>query len=253
MSNRLQAGWIVCALAALLLGGPLPAQPAGRAVLETSGYVVPSQPVTVSPRLAGIVAQLPIEESQVVKQGEVIGRLEATEYELKLRIAEAELKGAQAVLAKAAISSEKDTVIASAAVEAAKGRLELARWYLDGTIIRAPITGTVLVKRAEVGSFVNPRGLSGVQALCEMADLRRLEVDVSLQERDLPRVSKGQPCQVRLDAYPKTTYRGVVVRLLPVADRAKGAVNVRVRLEVPEKDEQLRPDMRALVQFLSKQ
>jgi hypothetical protein len=65
-------------------------------------------------------------------------------------------------------------------------------------------------------------------------------------------VQKGQRCKVRSEAYPEREYDGVVSRLMPIADRAKGAVPVRVKLTVPASEEgvYLKPEMGAVVSFL---
>jgi multidrug efflux pump subunit AcrA (membrane-fusion protein) len=104
-----------------------------------------------------------------------------------------------------------------------------------------------------VGSRIDPGAPQLAASLCDLADLRALEVELWVQERDLAKIARGQPCQVRLEAFPQTTYPGRVARLLPVADRSRGAVGVRVRLEVPEKDELLRPEMAALVTITAPQ
>jgi HlyD family secretion protein len=146
----------------------------------------------------------------------------------------------------------------------AEGILDKARWRLENTIIRAPITGTILTKKAEKGNIVNPSAFSsGISAsLCEMANLRELEIDLSIQERDIAAVKDDQPCLVMPEAYQSDKeflalhprgYEGKVSRLMPTADRAKGAVPVRVLiLDIPESEEGrfLRPDMGALVSFL---
>jgi hypothetical protein len=99
---------------------------------------------------------------------------------------------------------------------------------------------------------VNPIAFNGSFSLCDMADLSDLEVDLAIQERDVARVHKGQPCEIRSEAYPKRVYQGFVSRLMPIADRAKGAVPVRVKLTVPAEEEgvYLKPEMGALVSFL---
>ena len=63
---------------------------------------------------------------------------------------------------------------------------------------------------------------------------------------------KGQKCRVRSEAYPDKVYDGVVSRLMPIADRGKGAVPVRVKLSVPKEEEgiYLKPEMGAVVSFL---
>src|ERR671936_354652 len=79
------------------------------------------------------------------------------------------------------------------------GRLKLR---LEATKIRAPVTGTILTKKAEKGNIVNPSAFSsGISAsLCEMADLTHLEVDLSVQERDIASVKVGQQCWILPEA-----------------------------------------------------
>jgi HlyD family secretion protein len=130
-----------------------------------------------------------------------------------------------------------------------------AKWRLDNTTVRAPVSGTILTKKAEKGNMVNPSAFSnGVAAsLCDMADLSDMEVDLAIAERDIGQVFKGQKCKVIAEAFPNRVYEGVVSRKMPQADRAKGAVPVRVKIDIPSEEEgvYLRPDMGALVTFFA--
>jgi len=141
--------------------------------------------------------------------------------------------------------------MAEAQVRQIEAELRRAKWRLDNCTITSPISGTILKKNAELGNLVNSIAFNGSFSLCDVADLSKLEVELSIQERDIARVFKGQLCKVRAEAYPKRIYEGVVSRLLPIADRAKGAVPVRVRLTVPADEEgvYLKPEMGATVQF----
>jgi hypothetical protein len=143
-----------------------------------------------------------------------------------------------------------------------------AQWRLDNCMIRAPVTGTILSKKAEKGNLVIPSAFSsqgGLSAsLCDMADLSDLEVEVAVQERDRASVLPGQPCIVMPEAWQRDPefrkrhpngYKGYVSRLLPIADRAKGAVTAKVKLndgEVPREEEGvfLVPEMGVIVSFL---
>jgi HlyD family secretion protein len=140
---------------------------------------------------------------------------------------------------------------AEAQVRQAEAELRRAKWRLDNCVILAPISGTVLKKNAELGNLVNPVAFNGSFSLCDMADLSKLEVELSIQEREIAKVKKGQRCKVQPEAYPDRFYDGVVSRLMPIADRAKGAVPVRVRLKVPPEEEgqYLKPEMGAIVRF----
>lgn len=140
---------------------------------------------------------------------------------------------------------------AEAQVRQAEAEVRRAKWRLDNCVIAAPISGTVLKKNAELGNLVNPVAFNGSFSLCDMADLSKLEVELSIQEREIAKVKKGQKCKVQPEAYLDRFYDGVVSRLMPIADRAKGAVPVRVRLKVPadEEGQYLKPEMGAIVRF----
>jgi len=88
-----------------------------------------------------------------------------------------------------------------------------------------------------------------------MADLSDLEVDLNIQERDISVVKVGQKCRVRAEAYSDRIYEGHVDRLMPIADRAKGAIPVRVKIRIPPEEEgvYLKPEMGAIVTFLNQQ
>ena len=150
--------------------------------------------------------------------------------------------------------NRKEEIQAAAAeVEQAEADLGKAEWRLSNCTIRAPISGTVLKKNAEEGNIVNPIAFNGSFSLCDLADLSDLEVDLSIQERDVSKVYSRQVCQIRSEAYPNRVYEGFVDRLMPIADRAKGAVPVRVKVIVAKSEEGvfLKPDMSAVVTFLN--
>jgi HlyD family secretion protein len=144
----------------------------------------------------------------------------------------------------------------------AQADLEQAEKNLKNCTIVAPTTGIILTKKAELGGYVNPLAFGAAGYLCEMADLKDLEVELDIQERDISRVRPGQRCLIMPEAcqrdeefakrHPKG-YAGVVSRRMPMANRAKGAITVRVKVEIPDREEGGRfisPDMGALVSFL---
>ena len=146
---------------------------------------------------------------------------------------------------------EKRILAAEADVHQAEAELTKAQWRRGNCTIVAPISGTILKKNAEVGNLVNPIAFAGSTSLCDMADLSKLEIEVSVQERDLHLVHTGQQCQVWAEAFPQRKFAGRA-RLMPIADRGKGAVWVRVEvLDIPKEDEGvfLKPEMGAMVLF----
>lgn len=148
---------------------------------------------------------------------------------------------------------QERVLAAMAELQQAEAEVRRSTWRLENTTIRAPISGTILKKNAELGNLVNPIAFNGSFSLCDIADLSKLEVELTIQERDISKVFAGQACKLRAEAFPKRIYEGVVSRLMPIADRAKGAIPVRVRIEMPpgEEGQYLKPEMGAIVQFFS--
>ncbi|MFO1021502.1 MAG: efflux RND transporter periplasmic adaptor subunit [Planctomycetales bacterium] len=148
---------------------------------------------------------------------------------------------------------EERIEIAQAEVQQAESDLVKSEWRLDNCKVRAPITGTILKKNAEEGNIVNAIAFNGSFSLCDMADLSDLEADLSIQERDISRIRPGQKCRIRAESYPDRTYQGYVSRVMPIADRAKGALPVRVKIKVPAEEEgvYLKPEMGVIVTFLN--
>lgn len=149
----------------------------------------------------------------------------------------------------------EDKQRAEATYQLAEAQRDSAKYDRDNTRVVAPVDGIILKKYAEVGSTVRPEAYSnGLSAsLCDMADLKQLEVDVDISERDLVQVFQGQDCDVRTEAFPEKIYKGKVNRLWPEATRSKASVSVRVRILVPDDETILRPEMRARVVFLARE
>lgn len=145
--------------------------------------------------------------------------------------------------------------MARAALVQSEANLAKAQWRLENCTIRAPISGTILKKNAEEGNLVNPVAFNGSFSVCDIADLSDLEIDLNIQERDVSKIFQNQECEVRSEAFPNRVYKGRVARLMPIADRAKGAIPVRVQVHVPEDEVgvYLKPEMSAVVVFFGSQ
>jgi len=139
-------------------------------------------------------------------------------------------------------------------VEQAKGALAYAETNLENTVIRAPVTGTILERAVEKGefvttSFVGDRGAKGY--VVSIADLNDLEVELDISQNDFAKLHSGQHGIVTTDAYPDLKYDGYIKEISPEANRQKATVQIKVKVLKP--DEHLRPEMNASVAFLSDQ
>src|SRR5258708_1831046 len=79
--------------------------------------------------------------------------------------------------------------------------LRKAKWRLENCRIIAPISGTILSKKTEKGSVVFPNSFNTAAYICDMANLRDLEVDLAIQERDIGQVYRLQKCRILSEAY----------------------------------------------------
>ncbi|MBV9761187.1 MAG: efflux RND transporter periplasmic adaptor subunit [Acidobacteriaceae bacterium] len=135
-------------------------------------------------------------------------------------------------------------------IEQARGALAYAQNQLDNTVIKAPVTGTILDRNVEKGEFittgfVGDKGAKGY--IVTMADLNDLQVELDISQNDFPKLGPRQKGTVTTDAYPDRKYEGVIEQVSPEADRAKATVQVKVQVLHP--DGYLRPDMNATVSF----
>lgn len=193
------------------------------------------------------------------RTGELRKRNSVTEQEYELAeskyLAQKQtIKRLEAALELWKIGTRQEKIdAAQAEVDQAKAELTRAEWRLGNCSIHSPISGTILKKNAEEGNIVNPIAFNGSFSICEMADLADLEVDLNVSERDISVVKVGQQCRIRTDAWPDRVYDGVVSRLMPIADRAKAAIPVRVKISIPadEEGQYLKPEMGAIVTFLN--
>jgi HlyD family secretion protein len=137
-------------------------------------------------------------------------------------------------------------------VEEARGEVALRQTYLDATVIRAPITGTILERAVEKGElvttmFVGDRGAKGY--VVSMADLNDLQVELDISQDDFAKLSMGQKAIVTTDAFPDRKYEGQIAEMSPEANRQKATVQVKVQVLKP--DSFLRPEMNARSAFLA--
>ena len=160
-------------------------------------------------------------------------------------------------LAKIGPRSEEITR-AQGAVLQAQGQLDYAASQLDATVIRAPVTGTILDRTAEKGNLITAQFASAAAggpqgSVVSMADLNDLQVELDIAQADFARLGPNQKGIVSTDAYPDKQYDGQIAQISPEANRQKATVQVKVQVLNPNKypDVQLRPEMNATVRFLA--
>ncbi|HQR72520.1 MAG TPA: efflux RND transporter periplasmic adaptor subunit [Burkholderiaceae bacterium] len=256
------------------------------AVLNATGRVVAQRRASVSSKGTGRLEWLGVLEGQMVKEGEVIARLENRDVAAQREQAAAQVQAARANLAQGQAELEdaqaslkraqdlaKQNFISGSALDTAEARYNKARAAIDTlkaqigvaeanlrvagvaydqTLIRAPFTGIVLTKVANVGDIVTPfsaaSGTTG--AVVTMADMETLEVEADVSESSIAKIRVGQPAEIQLDAFPELRLLGEVSRVVPTVDRSKATLLVKVQFI--ERDARVLPDMSTKVAFLSR-
>jgi RND family efflux transporter MFP subunit len=236
-----------------------------------NGYVVAQVKAAVASKGTGRLEYLGVEEGDKVKENQIIARIEDDDIRASLARAKADLEVARADFADATRTLDRQkrlfesNLISEADLDGALARYERVRALiasaeasvleasvaLENTRIRAPFDGTVLTKHADIGEIVAPFAASASSrgSVVTIADMTSLQVEADVSESNIMRVSLNQSCEIILDAYPETRYKGRVHKIVPTADRAKATVMTKVKfLKI---DERVLPEMSAKVTFLS--
>jgi RND family efflux transporter MFP subunit len=159
------------------------------------------------------------------------------------------------VLDAAVGQADADVKRMEAARMQALAELGFAEAQLANTVIRAPFTGVVVKKMAEVGESVAPIP-PGVNlstssgAIVALADLDTLEVEVDVAEANVAKLSPSQPAEVTVEAFPEKKYKAALRQIIPTADRTKATVTVKVT--ILDRDPDLKPEMSAKATFLER-
>jgi RND family efflux transporter MFP subunit len=238
--------------------------------LVATGYVVAQVKADVSSKATGRLKRINVEEGDTVLVGEVIAELDNEDFQAELDMARANLRQAQADslaselnfnrqkrLLEKGMATEEGVENATAAyhsalanVEAMRARVRAAEVAYENSIIRAPFTGTILTKQADIGEMVAPlaAGTSSRGSVVTMADMTSLEVEADVSEANIQKVIVGRPCRIVLDAYPQLDYEGYVKKIIPTADRTRATVMTKVAFS--NIDSKVLPEMSARVSFL---
>jgi RND family efflux transporter MFP subunit len=258
---------------------------AGDATVVATGYLESRRQAKIGARAPGRIEVIHVEEGSRVEADQVVAVLEHADLDASLSAAEAALERAKAELVeqKVAIDQAKverdraeellktksiseslydearfrhDGAIAretslKAAISLADARVREAQQMKANMFIRAPFRGTVISKDAEVGESILPGGMgeaSGRGSVLTVADLDQMDVECDVKEDYIGRVIVGHPAEVAVDAVPERRYQGRVWKVIPMGDRARATIKVKV--EIIDVDARLFPEMSATVFFL---
>jgi RND family efflux transporter MFP subunit len=254
-------------------------------LLTAKGYLRSRYQAMIGTKIPGRVERMYVQEGMKVKKGDTLAIIEHNDMkallasrEAQLQRNEAELEEAQADLWEkeheerrltrlfahrsvtpedyekgvAAFKKAKARVAAvEAAIKLTQANIREIKATIETMFLYAPFDGTVVEKQGEEGEVITPTAMSsslGRTAVVTIANLAKMDVETDISEHLLSRVALSQPAEVSVSANPSKRYRGQLRQVIPMGDRARATVKVKV--EILDPDDQLFPELAATVHFL---
>jgi len=220
------------------------------ATVTASGRIVPKRKVDVSADITGRIIQIPVKEGARVRRGDLLLKIDPSQYESDVARARAALSAAEAsavqaaanrdqarrhldratelrrqnvqlvaqeALEQAQTSFEVASALATAAehqVAQARAGLAQAQDQLAKTVLRSPMDGQVTRVAVEEGEVAVPGTFSReTDLLMTVSDLSVIQVKVQVDETDVVRLHLGDSTAVTIDAFPDTTFTGRVTKI----------------------------------------
>jgi membrane fusion protein, multidrug efflux system len=219
-----------------------------RQTLALSGSLKAVSQAVVKARVAGEVREVLVREGEAVRAGQVLVRMDASEYQARFEQAKGALQAARAqldiasktrdnnhaLLEKNFISknafdnAESQYAIAAANLATARGALDVAQKSLQDTVIRAPLAGFISSRTIQPGEKVSPDN-----HLLEVVDLRQMELEAAVPALDIASIALGQDVQVKVEGMPEAL-TGTVVRLNPATQAGSRSILAYIRVANPQ-------------------
>ena len=175
---------------------------------------------------------------------------ERDQAETNLKRAEATYRRAQEMYDEAREGTRREQLaVDRAAVHQAEEKLHLSKLNVEYTVLRAPVSGVVVVRDAEPGEVVAPN-----TPVLTIADLDHPWLRAYVSETDLGRVRWGQEATVRTDTFPGKSYRGHISFISDKAEFTPKSVQTfkervtlvyRIKIDVENPNHELKPGMPA--------
>jgi HlyD family secretion protein len=140
---------------------------------------------------------------------------------------------------------------AQGALTQAEGQAAYAKSQLDATVIRAPISGTILDRSVEKGELLTGQFASAARPVFSLANLEDIQADLDVAQDDFAKLTPHQKAVVTVDAFPDLKWDGVIAEVSPEANRQKATIEVKVQILNP--DSHLRPEMNTTVRFIAEE
>ena len=216
--------------------------------LPLSGALRAVDMASVKARVAADVRDVLVREGEAVRSGQIVVRMDATEYQARVEQARGNLNSARAQLDIATKNRDNNRSLvekgfisrnafdnfasqyaaAEANVDAAKAALDVVQKSLNDTVIRAPISGLVSMRYVQPGEKV-----SADNKLLDIVNLRKMELEAAVPTSDIASVALGQRVVLRIEGLAQE-FEGKVTRINPSTQSGSRSVPVYVQVDNPQ-------------------
>jgi len=219
-----------------------------RQVMQLTGTLRAVDQVTVKAKVAAEVRAVMVREGESVKAGQVLVKLDTSEYEARVAQARGNLNNARAQMEIAAKARDNNLALvekgfisknafdnsasqyaaAKASVDAAQGALDIVLKSLNDTVSRAPISGLVSVRHVQPGEKV-----AIDSRLLEIVNLQQLELEAAVPSSEISKAAIGQKVELRIEGLSQR-FDGKVVRINPATQAGSRSISVYVQVANPQ-------------------
>lgn len=248
-------------------------------LIITTGTIFPEKESKVGPKLSGRVEKVYVEEGDTIREGEILVKIEQTEFLIAEKEAKASLKIANAQLKSDKLNYENllkdrerllnlyqegivpqqqfdqiDTKssmgkvmidLRKAQVLRAEQNLAMARQRLQDSTIVSPLSGLVVGKFVNEGEFITTMPPN---PLVWIMNIDKVKIEVYIPEVHLPEVRIGDSVEIKVDAYPTELFHGKISTINPMIDPMNRTFKVKILIS--NKDYRLKSGMFARVKIL---
>jgi membrane fusion protein, multidrug efflux system len=219
---------------------------------EAVGTIEAIEEVTVVSEINATVVEIPFNEGSQIAKGQLIAQLDDVQLAAEFARAEALYAQSQATynrvkkVVEQNAGTQQDLDDALASLKVAEANLKLAQAGLDKTRIVAPFNGMVGSRRVSVGTFVRTG-----DAITELANLNEIRINFSAPERFLAELKRGSEVIVYSPVYPGHEVKGKIIAIEPIIDSDTRTARIVARVQNP--GQKFRPGMSANVSVILSQ
>ncbi len=211
-------------------------------IVEALGTARANEALTITAQETDTIAQIMFDDGDLVKQGQVLVKLNSTEEEAKFDELKIDLKEQKRQLARIQELAEENAASRQlldeqqATVDGLKAQLQIAKSQITDRIIFAPFSGLLGIRQVSQGALVRPGDV-----ITTLDDLSTIKLDFTISEEHLPSLARHQNITATSVAYPGEVFSGKISSIASRIDPITRAVQVRALITNPEL--KLRPGM----------